>query len=465
MYKTRIKSTCFGKHFVLLLFMCCPLFGEMSTGQSPTLSPHHSSHDEDNEVGFCQPYRGVACAGFIGNQSIYVESLQMQGEIENRITAASTMIGTSTHLSDQCSQFAIPSFCHFVFPLCDDNSRSPKPRELCRDECEVLENDLCRTEYIIARSNPLIFLQLQLPNCEDLPLPESPEAADCMRIGIFVDRINRYEAHQSDPRGSIGPRGKPHSPLPTAKGQSTTLSPQYSAHDENNESGFCEPYSGSVCAGFIGNQSIYVDSLQMQREIENRITAAFTMIGTSTHLSDQCSQFAIPSFCHFVFPLCDDNSRSPKPRELCRDECEVLENDLCRTEYIIARSNPFILMQLQLPNCEDLPLPESPEAADCMRIGIFVDRINRFGHTDHKCYNGSGADYRGTVSVTKSGYKCQLWNSQYPHPHQFSSYEYPELRGGHAYCRNPSGLMDGPWCYTQSKVHLELCDIPACYLL
>lgn len=42
--------------------------------------------DEYEEDGFCQPYRGIACARFIGNRTIYMESLHMQGEIENQIT-------------------------------------------------------------------------------------------------------------------------------------------------------------------------------------------------------------------------------------------------------------------------------------------------------------------------------------------------------------------------------------------
>ncbi|XDV35768.1 hypothetical protein PO909_005651 [Leuciscus waleckii] len=144
----------------------------------------------------------------------------------------------------------------------------------------------------------------------------------------------------------------------------------------------------------------------MQGEIETQITAAFTMIGTSNHLSDRCSQFAIPSLCHFAFPTCDRSSGMDKPRDLCKDECEILENDLCKTEYIIARSNPLILKRLKLPNC-------------------------------HKCYNNSGSDYRGTVSVTKSGRQCQPWNSQYPHSHTFLAMRYTELNGGHSYCHLP----------------------------
>lgn len=51
---------------------------------------------------------------------------------------------------------------------------------------------MCKTEYIIARSNPLILKRLKLPNCEDLAATDSPEAANCLRIGIpMAEPINK----------------------------------------------------------------------------------------------------------------------------------------------------------------------------------------------------------------------------------------------------------------------------------
>lgn len=68
------------------------VLGVVHQSQLPVYTDCLSSHlcslfrDEYEEDGFCQPYRGIACARFIGNRTVYMESLHMQGEIENQIT-------------------------------------------------------------------------------------------------------------------------------------------------------------------------------------------------------------------------------------------------------------------------------------------------------------------------------------------------------------------------------------------
>ncbi|XP_044279417.1 hepatocyte growth factor isoform X2 [Varanus komodoensis] len=79
------------------------------------------------------------------------------------------------------------------------------------------------------------------------------------------------------------------------------------------------------------------------------------------------------------------------------------------------------------------------------------------------CIVGKGGNYKGTISVTKSGIKCQAWNSAIPHEHSFlpSSYRGKDLREN--YCRNPRGEEGGPWCFTSNPmIRHEVCDIPLC---
>lgn len=84
------------------------------------------------------------------------------------------------------------------------------------------------------------------------------------------------------------------------------------------------------------------------------------------------------------------------------------------------------------------------------------------------CRRGDGRGYRGTISVTQNGKRCQPWTSQNPHQHpmlpslftmDLDDSNHPD----HSYCRNPGGLGKQPWCYTNDRnVRWSYCKIPKC---
>ncbi|KAK3599901.1 hypothetical protein CHS0354_022480 [Potamilus streckersoni] len=224
--------------------------------------------------------------------------------------------------------------------------------------------------------------------------------------------------------------------------------------DEND--GFCQPFRGNTCAKLLGNRSIYVTSKYAQGLKEERFVAAFTVIASSNDLSKECHQFAIPSICYYAFPLCDESSGSPKPRQICRDECEVLENVICKREYIVAKQHPLIDNTV-LPKCHELASRGTPDGDNCIRIG--VPTKGYVTQPEETCVRDSGADYRGSVSTTRSGRTCKNWkNNPY-----FRTQEYQDLLGNHNFCRNPNNSLEGPWCFTDNIYQeKELCSIPMC---
>lgn len=106
-------------------------------------------------------------------------------------------------------------------------------------------------------------------------------------------------------------------------------------------------------------------------------------------------------------------------RRICRDECELLENELCQKEYAIAKRHPTIGKQLQLEDCETLP-----NGNDCSRMGIRVD-VNE----NESCFWENGSGYRGTKAISSSGLSCIKWSKT---AKEISNH--PEL-AGHNYCR------------------------------
>ncbi|CAG0886120.1 unnamed protein product [Darwinula stevensoni] len=100
-----------------------------------------------------------------------------------------------------------------------------------------------------------------------------------------------------------------------------------------------------------------------------------------------------------------------------------------------------------------------------------------------------GKDYIGTKNVTKKGFPCQLWLSNYPNDqlitvldyeennrlpwynmewtgssltYKYASYFPDDLHPQHNFCRNPNEDEEGPWCLNAAGRGRDFCDIPQC---
>lgn len=80
-----------------------------------------------------------------------------------------------------------------------------------------------------------------------------------------------------------------------------------------------------------------------------------------------------------------------------------------------------------------------------------------------------GREFRGQLSVTKSGKTCQSWSAQTPNAHNFtqnSMFADGTVAAASNNCRNPDpNNKDGPWCYVNDPAAInktEQCDVPLC---
>ena len=257
---------------------------------------------------------------------------------------------------------------------------------------------------------------------------------------------------------SNGIEGLPDHIIPEFDGRNSAISQSFvSGHQSaaaelpslkpNEKAGVCQKYVGTACGETLGDSYVWVST--DQHYADQQLSLTFHTITASKMMSPRCSQFAIQAICHSTFPLCD--KRSQKPRKLCREECEVLEQDYCKSELEAARSHPAIFQQMVFPECDELPPIGSIESSNCVQLNIpNTGQLIQ----PHSCYNGVGSSYRGTHSMTSSGLHCKPWKDQividmFP--------DHMELVGGHNYCRNPEGPyeMEEPWCFTDDPNNLK----------
>ncbi|XP_023935339.2 tyrosine-protein kinase transmembrane receptor Ror [Bicyclus anynana] len=271
----------------------------------------------------------------------------------------------------------------------------------------------------------------------------------------------------------------------------------------------CQEYIGKVCSSHLKGQFVYIPYDTSQEALEDKLLKAFQVTKYSNDISSHCEQYAQPSLCYSTFPICrnpdltnenffketkevfkilqeadqlpektdlsvdilknipqDLKSRlrlnknvtdplnfrynSTVLRRVCKQDCEILENELCQTEYAIAKRHPHIGQQLTLEECQDLPEVDP----DCLKIGLGTQMVS-----DDECYWENGSGYLGRVNVSSNGMPCIEWSKQL----YVKGSDYPELTGRHSYCRNPGGIKSQPWCIIDNDGKTaQLCDIPKC---
>lgn len=67
--------------------------------------------------------------------------------------------------------------------------------------------------------------------------------------------------------------------------------------------------------------------------------------------------------------------------KLCRDECELLEHDVCSMEFTLAKLNPEPELKSLLPSCSSLPRVGEQGYGNCLRIGVTQDYFSPLGNS------------------------------------------------------------------------------------
>lgn len=64
---------------------------------------------EQNDLGFCQHYRGVACSQLIGNRTVYVKTKMTLNQMEEKLAAIFTILATGKvrEISMQINHFVV----------------------------------------------------------------------------------------------------------------------------------------------------------------------------------------------------------------------------------------------------------------------------------------------------------------------------------------------------------------------
>eukprot|EP00118_Oscarella_pearsei_P008321 m.42197 g.42197 ORF g.42197 m.42197 type:complete len:1111 (+) comp33335_c0_seq5:116-3448(+) len=224
----------------------------------------------------------------------------------------------------------------------------------------------------------------------------------------------------------------------------------------------CEQYTGSVCAGLLTHGMFYVNSSQDQKEKEVLAAKALGYFDGRGACVEESLIVAKRMACDMIFQPCHpkllfaDNLARARP--VCRQDCLAASDGDCSSEW----RKISALLRVQ---CDDLPSVNGGEEPECLRYGTAgADGLGVLRSSN--CYYGDGQGYTGKEGKTSSGITCLPWYHENlgDEKQLLFGYNVSVLKSWGAYCRNPEGRGEHPWCYTGGVTGItwDYCSIPKC---
>lgn len=375
-------------------------------------------------LGICQLYTGTTCEPFLKNQTVFIPLNATVEMLEDNLrTAYYGVIKESKDMNPNCRGYALPSLCYSVLPIC----RTPEKtnHQYFRNKAIAMEEQ--RQRYVELTTTTTTTTPTTTTTASTPTTTTSTTAASTATTEPSVEHVQKPKAHKSihEKKGSLSRK---------MKGQKTVTTTQSTTTEE------AIPVVTSAPAESFGDleptslNSEITFSVRKKRSFEVTIDASTKFVKSKHFVHDdhvfvhddhvvQASTLGkMTSLAETeAFKKHYPPTRSTENlRRICRNECELLENELCQKEYAIAKRHPAIGQILPLEDCYNLP----EDTTDCSSLGIAIDVDE-----NERCYWENGAGYRGTVALSQSGKPCLTWARLMKEIADF-----PELAGQN-YCR------------------------------
>jgi len=137
-------------------------------------------------------------------------------------------------------------------------------------------------------------------------------------------------------------------------------------------------------------------------------------------------------------------------RESCTDQCQLAVFDSATQ-----RCSLYTYHKSTMPTLT---------ASNTATVMIKSGAIGKYCDASYNCFHGRSDNYQGRVNHTVSGLKCQRWDSQKPHQHNYQTANlFVDASMPDNFCRTTLGDSHAPWCYTTDpSTRWDYCDVKHC---